>query len=202
MNKQLTKLRQHYYSFLSRMFMEEVPPELVKDLTEGEFPIPEEKDWMNKKMKKGFKQLEKFEGKDPSQLVDELAKQYTSLFMGPIEPEFFPYESYYIDGELRDKSLMEVKEFLRKINYGKTDNFPEPEEHIAFEFEIMRKLCERSLNGEDTEEEQKKFLKNHLLTWTPSFLEEFISQNNSKFYKAIGKITYGFLKFEKNQLEK
>ncbi|OKY78643.1 MAG: putative component of anaerobic dehydrogenase [Candidatus Methanohalarchaeum thermophilum] len=206
--KELNSFRNHFYSFLSRLYLEEISKSMAKDIAENKFPIPdpEENTWMNKDMEKGFEILQEYikSNEDPEKIKHQLDVEYTSLFHGPVSKDLYPYESYYIDNELRSDSLLEVKEFLREINYGKSDDFPEPEDFIAFELEIMRFLTNKPefIEEKETIYKQKEFLRDHLITWIPDFCDDLYEKTDSDFYKATSLITKGFLEFEKEFIGK
>ncbi|RZN60639.1 molecular chaperone [Methanonatronarchaeum sp. AMET6-2] len=200
--EELFELRKYYYSFLQRMYLEEPPMVMAEDLASNEFMIPDEKDnpWLTDEMISGFRLIESYmDGRDdPEAIKNELDSEFTSLFLGPVEKEVIPYESYYVDGELRSDSLLEVKRFLRQIEYGKTDNFSKTEDHVAFEFDVMRHLCERVLGGEEEAVlHQREFLEDHILVWVPDMCSDLVESDESEFYEAVGLITDGFLSFER-----
>ncbi|WGI16824.1 molecular chaperone TorD family protein [Methanonatronarchaeum sp. AMET-Sl] len=200
--EELFELRKYYYSFLQRMYLEEPPRVMAEDLASNDFVIPSESDnpWLDEKMVKGFDLIKEFmDSHDDADLIkDELDREFTSLFLGPVKKEVIPYESFYVDGELRDDSLLEVKKFLRKIQYGKADGFSKTEDHIAFEFDVMRHLCDRVLDGdEDAVMYQREFLEDHILVWVPEMCSDLVESDESSFYEAVALITEGFLNFER-----
>ena len=89
-------------------------------------------------------------------------------------------------------------------NY-RADDFNEPEDHVALEFEFMAYLNNKVLDalkkGDDEEvrnnlEKQSIFLKEHILSWVPSFCKDVEQFANTDFYKAAAKITHGYLHLE------
>ncbi|OUJ19443.1 putative component of anaerobic dehydrogenase [Methanonatronarchaeum thermophilum] len=201
--EELFELRKYYYSFLQRMFLEEPPRVMAEDLASGDFLIPDEEEnpWLDSDMVRGFGLIEDYmeSHDDPDLIKKDLDREFTRIFLGPVKKEVIPYESFYVDGELRSDSLLEVKKFLRKIQYGKTEDFSKTEDHIAFEFDVMRHLCDRALDGdEDAIVYQREFLEDHIFVWVPDMCGDLVESDESSFYEAVGLITNGFLSFERD----
>ena len=75
---------------------------------------------------------------------DEVADDYTRLFLGPHHPAMTPYESFYLTGTLFREPLIVVRQFIEQAGLEKDhEKFPEPEDVLAFELEIMNWLVEK-----------------------------------------------------------
>ncbi len=192
--------RKNFYAFLYRMYLEEPPRKLAEDLVNKKVPIPDLKS-LNDDMIEGFKMLKKFmeTSKDVEDVHEKLTDEYTRIFLGPGVPMVPPYESMYIDDVMMGKSLLDVKKVYRKAGIGKSRDYPEPEDHIAFELKFMHWLCEEGLNaGDDGRVKecltlQKTFMNEHLMRWVPKFCDDVYGNERSDFYKCIAKVTKGFL---------
>jgi TorA maturation chaperone TorD len=180
--------RIYFYTFLSRMYLEEPPKELAVDLVDKKLPIPETRE-LNPDLAGGFNLLKNFmqSCEDVEKVHGILIDEFTRLFLGPV-PVLFPYESWYVDGKLMGESLLRVKQIYREAGMVKSRGFAEPEDHLALELGFMQHLCEK---GEL--QDQKDFLSHHLLSWVPRFCDDLFAKSRSDFYRGIGRITKGFL---------
>ncbi len=99
----------------------------------------------------------------------------------------------------------EILAAYRAEGLDRADEFNEPEDHIALEFEFMAYLCQNTLDAlqkpEDEKaldylEKQKTFLEEHILNWVPDFCRDVEQLAQTDFYKAASKITQGYLHLE------
>ena len=204
--EEFLKLRENLYAFLYRMYVEEPPFELAEDLVNNRFPIPDLKP-LNEDMTDGFEMLRKFmkESKDVDVVHEKLTDEYTRLFLGPGSPSVPPYESMYIDGNMMGPSLLRLKKDYRNAGVAKSEDYPEPEDHISFELKFMQHLCEETLESEGYGRKclnlQKEFMDGHLMKWVPDFCDNLYKSEQSDFYKGIAKITKGFIFLDKDWID-
>jgi anaerobic sulfite reductase subunit A len=106
---------------------------------------------------------------------------------------------------LMQRARDEVLAMYREEGLDRSDDFKEPEDHIAMEFEFMGYLCQKALESLDTDDaeaakaslqKQKEFLDKHLLVWVPQFCKDVQKFARTDFYKAIAKITEEHLSYE------
>lgn len=92
----------------------------------------------------------------------------------------------------------------------KLETLDVPEDHIALELEYMEQLCnetQQALARRDwltvsvCLKEQLGFLVHHLLKWVPAFCADIEKYAETEFYKAVAKITNGYLDLERTILE-
>ncbi len=195
MKNKIFMARANFYAFLSRMFVEEPPFELSKDIADGKLIFPKSSS-LNKDLFEGLSLFEKFRqyNTDASDIHVKMCREYTRLFIGPV-PAMFPYESRYLDGSIMGKSLIKAKENYRKAGLKISQEYHEPEDHIAVELGFMGNLCREKSDG--SLRMQKEFLNEHLLKWAPVFCDELIEKSSNEIYRSIGKITKSFLVSEK-----
>lgn len=188
----LLEIRSNFYAFLYRMYLEEPPRELAADMVSGTFPMPSDVSSLDDDLRVGFELLKKYmkNCKDTDEVHERLRDEHTRLFIGPGASPVPPYESMYVDGKMRSNALLEVKQVYRESGVGK-QNYPEPEDHIAFELRFMHHLCENGELGT-----QRRFMDKHLMRWVPRFCDDLFASEHSDFYKGIAKITKGFLAFD------
>jgi len=195
---EIIKNRENLYRLLARLYKKEVDVNLIEAMQKMKFP----KETSGEELSEGYKLLIESLENINSDSIDDLDVDYAKVFLGAGISEgtaAFPYESVYTS---RKKSMMqEARDQVREIYLSKgliktDEEYNYVEDHIALEFEYMAYLCE---NG--NLDEQKNFLKTHLLNWIPKFCEDIEKHANTKFYKAIGKITKGYLKLDSIILE-
>ncbi|MDO8726928.1 MAG: molecular chaperone TorD family protein [Candidatus Methanoperedens sp.] len=198
MNNKIFMARANFYAFLSRMFVEEPPFELAKDIADGNLIFPKTS-LLNKDFSEGLSLFDKFtqSNTDASNIHNKMCREYTRLFIGPV-PAMFPYESRYMDGSIMGKSLIKIKEKYRQAGLKISQDYHEPEDHIAVELGFMGHLCREKSDG--SLRMQKEFLNDHLLKWAPVFCDELFEKSGNEIYRSIGKITKGFLASEKGVL--
>jgi len=193
------------YSFLSRIYRVEADKALLDQISgmglsvgEGETEIGE-----------GYALLERFVAATTESTLTDLAVDYARIFLGVSRGSAaFPYESVYTSESrmFMQESRDEVLTVFRAEGLDRAEDFNEPEDHIALEFEFMAFLSQKTIDalqeGEDEDvvrylEKQNAFLEEHILTWVPDFCRDVDRFAKTDFYKAAAKITQGFLDIEK-----
>ncbi len=202
------KMREVFYGFLCRLYLEEPPRELAEDLVDGRFPLPEgELLSLDKDLEEGFYRLKEL-GKrysDVGELHEQMVGEYTRFFIGPNALPVQPYESSWIDGGRFGRSLIELKSLYNEAGIERAKSYPEPEDHIAFELNFMHHLSTMALEDEKNRAEylrmQYSFLSTHLLAWVPKFSDKLYENPETDLFKAVAKITKGFLILDEVFLE-
>lgn len=142
----------------------------------------------------------------------ELAVEYAGLFLGVWRVPAHPSESaYFTDGQLiMQEPRDEVLKLYRMMGVDKAGQFKEPEDHIALELQFMTHLCEKTnaalKDGDFREarkclEAQRDFLNEHLGKWIPKLSADILKSARREFYKAIAKITEGYVEMDKKLVE-
>jgi anaerobic sulfite reductase subunit A len=189
------------------MYLEEPAREFANDLLSGRFFFPDQKTLdLNEDLSAGFRELQGFiersKGKAVDELQEDMRDEYTRLFILPHGHSVQPYESWWRDGKLMGSSLLKAKQAYRKAGIVKSPEYPELDDHIAFELKFMHYLCEEELSAESRERLkeclnlQKAFLDDHILRWVPAFCDGLYDWDVSDFFKGIAKITKGFILLE------
>lgn len=205
-DRALSQFRRGYYEFLEAAFLKEPSEVFVQFLLQGRRSRAEAAASLDAGLAEGWREIDRWldsqEG-GPDRIVEALAEEYTRLFLGPSVIELNPYESYYLTGRLLTRPLAEVRAFLRKAGFERREEYPEPEDHVAFELEIMRQLILKQEASKDPNEEaqwlklQAEFLKRHLLVWIPPFLRDLRQAEEADFYRAMAGVFQGFLELER-----
>ncbi len=191
------------YAFIARLYRVEVDEQLWEQLKKSDFAaVPD-----IPKLTEGYLMMDTYlknHGDDP---ITDLAVDYARTFLGfgPTAGQgAFPYESVYTshDGVIMQEARDEVVELYRKENMVKDASFREPEDHIAFELVYLEHLCyklEEALQNDDDAmlslylSKKIDFLQNHIMNWVPRFCIDIDKVAGTLFYKALAKITLGYL---------
>jgi thiosulfate reductase/polysulfide reductase chain A len=196
--RELNLARARLYHFLSVMFRDEIPEELVGRMGSGVF----------------FKQLLDLQdscslqdfcsgiGRITSYLkersVEEAYRQlrhdYAELFLNAGRNPAFPYESCYHAREplVMQEPLAAVRKAYREEGVGKSASYADLDDHIAVELEFMRYLAEKTAAGE-SRNSQFDFLRNHLMGWSVDFCAVLTGATTSEFYRGLAEMTMSFL---------
>jgi putative dimethyl sulfoxide reductase chaperone len=208
--KELIINRTELYSFLSRIYMQEVDKELLEKLKLSSKPISIDDAEMARAYNKLREILERSQINE--EYIENLAADYASLFLGIGKDPAHPYESVYLSqdriimGASRDEVLkMYLKEGLQKVDW-----FKEPEDHIAIELEFMAFLClkmQEALNrgtrdiGLRLIQAQIDFFEKHLKSWVPKFCDDIVKHASKyDFYQAMADITKRYILLEETTL--
>jgi TorA maturation chaperone TorD len=164
----------------------------------------------------GFTQIAEYasslKGADLEKTRVDLAVEYAGLILGMWrKPNLLrhPSESAYREGQLMGERRDQVLAIYRRWGVDKTREFKEPEDHIALELQFMTQLSEKTSaalkNGDLSEvkkclEAQRDFLDEHLGIWVPKLCADILKLARSDFYKAIVKITQGYLNLDKQMI--
>lgn len=205
--------RQIVYSILARIFRKEADEELLNAIKNFDYSHFDENSEDN--FDKGFLLLQKAANKFSKSSLLDLARDYARTFLGAglgRGEGAYPYESFYTSPErllmqeARDEVMFEYGSEMLK----RSDEFTEPEDHIAFEFEYMAVLCgktQRALENKNIKMAEKyiakqhTFFVKHLDNWVHLFCKDVIKKANEDFYKAAAIITLGLLEEEKLMFE-
>ncbi|MFA5516642.1 MAG: molecular chaperone TorD family protein [Desulfuromonadales bacterium] len=127
---------------------------------------------------------------------EELAVEYSKLFVGPFELKAPPYGSVYLDGNrtVMGASTGDVHQFYLSCGLKLADDFHELPDHIAVELEFMSYLIHQqsaaTAAGNVKEAErfarlQEKFLEKYLVPWLGGFCSAIREGCDNQFYRAL-----------------
>ncbi len=149
------------------------------------------------------------------ELIEELAVEYTRLFLGPGR-HISPHESVHHEltdgrkwGTLWGDSTMEVKEFIESSGLELRPDSNLIPDHISVEFEFMQLLTEHeegAIRQSDKESlrachgMQRHFLGKHISKWVPKFCSEVIVKAENPFYRQMAEFAKSFVEFEHGNL--
>jgi anaerobic sulfite reductase subunit A len=200
---ELNRYRKSIYTFLSRIYREEIDQALFDSLKRKEWPTP----FDEPEIDQGYNIIKNFLKKPPKNAIELLAVEYANIFLGTGKNPAYPFESVYMTKQRLEMQMPRdgVIKIYRGEGFKKAADFNEPEDHIATELEFMAHLAQKTLdtlrskNHEETKtslEKQLNFLNHHLIPWTEPFCRDAEQAAELDFYKGIAKLTQGFVSFD------
>lgn len=185
--------------FVIEVFHDTPDEAFVERLLNDEIETPG--DEVNEYLDAGFAALERFveenEGRDPEEVADDLAVEYTRIMVGP-RPDVLPHETYYReDTEFIGEGLADVEASYGAAGWSPPEEYGEENDHIAVEFAFLRHLIQRQRAGADeTVGFERVFLDEHLLTWLDAFTDHIAEETDEELYVAAAQIAAGTAAFE------
>lgn len=207
--------RQALYSFFARIYARELTQDFLKELAGKRnlwLSLAQDPEVRGTEMAEGLMTLAEYASKSNEQDSDtiqlELAAEYAGLFLGVWKVPAHPSESAYKNPEhlIMQKPRDDVLRIYRSMGLEKASEYTEPEDHIAIELQFMAYLCEKTStalrNGNLQEakkslEVQRDFLNKHLGSWVPKLAADILKAARREFYKAVAKITKGYVEMDK-----
>ena len=127
---------------------------------------------------------------------EELAVEYSRLFVGPFGLKAPPYGSIYLDNErtVMGPSTMETIQFYEEEGLARDEGFNELPDHIAVELEFMYFLVFReaealqkgeSGRAEVYRQKQEDFRSRFLDKWVPALCGNMQEGTDNGFYLAL-----------------
>ncbi len=207
-DRELSQFRREYYELLAGLFLRAPTAELLSLLRRNLETRIEASAALHPLLGEGWReagQVLRADPENPQAPVSKVSDEFTLLFLGPLIPKLTPCESFYLTGKLFGAPLVLIRNFMRRVGLEKREEWPEPEDHIAFVCDVMRQLIARQEASANPDEEtrwlnlQGDFVKAHLSQWVPRFAED-LEKLGGEFYRGMGKILRGFLALEKEFL--
>ena len=203
-NRDLLAFRREYYELFVAFLRKEPSADQLLSISDGLSERIEASRGLHPLLAAGWEEVGRFLKATPAErLTESVADEYLRLFVGPHGPEINPYESFYYAGRLMDRPLANLRSQLKELGLGKQEAYPEPEDFLAFELDIMRWLIGKQDSSKSPEEEkhrlqqQAQFLRQHLLVWVPACAQDIEKAKGAGFYRGIAVLLRGFLEFER-----
>jgi TorA maturation chaperone TorD len=149
------------------------------------------------------------------ELIEDLAVEYTRLFLGPGR-HISPHESIHHErgdgkwGELWGADTVAVKKFIETSGLEYKSGYNGMPDHISVELEFMQEAAKREAQAREADDKtgalyclrmEKKFISEHL-KWISVFCDKVISEAGMAFYREMAKITKNFMEFEQVEIDK
>lgn len=198
MNEKLSAARGGVYGLLSRLYRQEVDPNLLTKLQKMSFP----KGCPQAELEAGYRQLEGWLATATPEALEETAADFAKVFLGAgvVNGEAaFPYESVYTSQKrlVKQEAFEQVSALYTTCGVSfSTHSSDILADHISSELSFMGWLC-----GQGDEGKERHFLTHHLLNWAPAFCSDVAQYATSDLYHALAKLTAGWLAMEYKYLE-
>ncbi len=128
--------------------------------------------------------------------VGAAAAEHEALFYAVGRPEVFAYGSFYLTGFLNEQPLASLRTDLARLGLTRQADGLETEDHIAFEFEVMRWL----IAGDDVAlcnlEQQRRFFRAHLQPWVDKLCDAVEAHPRADLWRAVATMTRAFVQVE------
>ena len=207
--KEILSSRSASYAFLSRAYRQEMTVEILKTLgTATATPEDSEASEGNRVLNRYLRGLDRA---DLKKVASDLAAEFAGLFLNASRQSVHPFESVYTSEErlLMQRARDEVLNEYRRAGLERIQEFREPEDHIALEFEFMSNLCNKTLDSlqahdrtaaRESLEWQKRFFDEHLNVWIPRFCKDLARLAQSDFYRGTALLTAELLETERETI--
>lgn len=127
--------------------------------------------------------------------VADATDAFEALFVGVGKPDVFPYGSFFIAGTMHEKPLAALRGDLAELGLTR-DPGAETEDHVSFEFEVMRYL----IAGDEIEicnlERQRRFFRAHVQPWVGALCDAVEQHPRAGPYAALAAFTRAFVQVE------
>jgi TorA maturation chaperone TorD len=204
-DRELAQFRQQYYGLLVNLLSREPTAEVLAALGAGISERAEAARALHPLLGEGWDRLAKLL---PALTAASAEEEFLALFIGPFQPAVNAYESWYLTGQLFQAPLIAVRRFLAQVGLERKEaEYPEPEDALAFELEVMNWMLTRQLAAASAEEgrewlhRQSAFLKDHLLIWAPKFTEDLETAEKARLYGGVALLLRGLLSMERQRLQ-
>lgn len=135
--------------------------------------------------------------KRTTQVVAE--EEYTVLFYGfGAGGELSPFGSQYLTGFAYEKPLADLRRDLDELGIARADDVRDPEDHIAFECEVMHGLIMGAFGEPVGIDRQRAFFEKHLAPWAGHFFADMEKAKAAAIYMPVGTIGKLFMEIERD----
>lgn len=186
---------------------------LTSDTTKDAFEIFRTDN--NSSYEKGLEhlsRLEKYYRKDKKIALEKLTSEYNYLLIGPHKLLAPPWESVYLSKErlLFQESTLKVRQVYLEHNFIPAEYPHVADDHLALELDFMANISsmtQKAYEEQDRKqvlellENQKSFLKEHLLVWIPEFSEKIQESPTLYLYPNMARMLKEFLEIQTEVIE-
>lgn len=123
-----------------------------------------------------------------------IEREYFDLFIGVGRGELLPYASFYLTGFLNERPLADLRGDLAVLGIERVKDRHEPEDHIAFLFDVMAGLADGRFESDDLNEHL--FYRRHLAPWAAQFFDDLAIAPSADFYRPLAEIGRVFMDIE------
>jgi TorA maturation chaperone TorD len=200
--------RSNIYGFLARVYRKELTSEMLAQIKDPRF-----KEVLSDL---GVQLGDEFFSVPDNELIENLAIEYTRLFLGPGR-HISPHESIHYErddgdwGKLWGASTVEVKKFVESLGLKYKESDTSIPDHISVELELMQKVIEKekqawSANGGKDVlhflKIEKMFMEDHIIKWISQFCDKVIAETEVSFYREMAELTKSFITLEMEEINR
>ncbi|NOX72415.1 MAG: molecular chaperone TorD family protein [Alphaproteobacteria bacterium] len=195
--------RSGLYRLLAAIFRQEPGSELIEWLRSERFE--------NLLSQAGFELGDEFSAKATEIVKEELAVEFTRLFLGPGK-HISPHESVQLpdgSGTLWGKESVLVKRFIEAAGFDYERDFNGIPDHISVELDFLALLTEAEAgnwkagdtgSGVNVLDWQGDFVARHAGKWMPGFCAKVEKAARLPFYRVFSELLKTFLAGEKEEI--
>ena len=144
------------------------------------------------------------------ELAEELAVEYTGLFIGP-GGHIPPYASVHLTGggDLWGSSTAGVRRFIEQAGFAYPSGHRDPPDHLSTELDFMCCLAEREARALEESDGamaarlravEAAFVTGHLALWIPRFCARIAATADLPFYRVMATLLSDFIGLETEEL--
>jgi TorA maturation chaperone TorD len=177
-------------NLLRQVFLSEPSKEFLSGLAKVELSLESEED--------GFRQMIEAAKKNRERLdswIEELALEFSRLFIGPVDAPAVPFASFYLseDRQVMSEETLAVRKKYLEAGVGLKNLYQVPDDHIGIELEflyyLIREAIESMKTGKNEEAEARirlrdEFTREHLAVWVPEFVDRILENSKEDFYRG------------------
>lgn len=130
--------------------------------------------------------------------VSAIRKEYAVLFIGLTGGQVVPFASYYLNGSLFEKALADLRSDLFRLGIEAGETSADPEDHIAFLFEVMQGLILGAFGEPADLLSQKQFFDAHIGSWADRFFADLEAAPAAAFYRPVARAGSLLLSIERD----
>ncbi len=212
----LSKARASMYRFLGGLYIMEVDENQLIRLKKMDFPQIDGDSNSDLDLKDGYSLMRKYLDNIEASDLEDLAADYAKVFLAAGDATgraAFPYEAVYVNKKHQVGGSTQMQMHALYLERGlepDSNVYRTMDDNIGLMLEYMANICDEittAVEVGDKEQvtalvdEQKQFMKKHITNWIYSFTNDVIKFSERDFYKAVAKITNGFIKKETELLQ-
>jgi TorA maturation chaperone TorD len=192
----------YLYNFLRLLFLKEPTREFIVEI--AKIRLPEE---LEDEVDYGLKLIIASANNNLHRVDkywEDLALEYSRLFIGPKNPPAVPFASFYLSEthSLMSEETIEVRKRYLEAGMAVKDLYSMPDDHLGIELEFLYYLTQKIIQdfeqGRREEasrilEIRENFLKEHMRLWVPIFSDKVLENTKEDFYRGAAHILRGVI---------
>lgn len=112
--------------------------------------------------------------------------EFFEIFVGVGRGELLPYASFYLTGFLNERPLATLRGDLARLGVARAEGLHDPEDHIAFLFEVMADLIDGAF--EVPAGYEAAFFNTHIAPWAAQFFDDLAVAPSADFYRPLAEV--------------